>query len=360
MELIITPPAIAVQFRVSLMHSLLTVAGLLHLGQGLEGVSDWVHRHPQNTETLNPLSMLILFATGMQGYLIDSVPVDHPADRDFDTLWQHLEQLDPVALQQAVQRALLEYMIYWEIVDKHTTIEQMTARFAPLLQQAFDYHQSRWDIAPLMTAKAFANLVRDAQALHQQLLSGIRYLWDNLYREQAAEDMEKHQAAIDYHGNQPYYNDFPAIFKATTGRNIGQYLQERLSRIDTIEMIPSCHVGANITLAMLGRKCWIGFNANLIPIKKGNVSTSIAELYPVLKALADETRLKIVAFLGNQELNVGDIAEALGLTQSTTSRHLTLLAKTEILTMRRDGAMRYYSVNPETLKLTGRQLQQLP
>jgi ArsR family transcriptional regulator len=76
----------------------------------------------------------------------------------------------------------------------------------------------------------------------------------------------------------------------------------------------------------------------------------IAELYPVLRALADETRLKIVSLLASSgEQNVGDMADALGLTQSTASRHLSLLAKTQILHTRRDGVMRFYSLNNQTM-----------
>ena len=49
------------------------------------------------------------------------------------------------------------------------------------------------------------------------------------------------------------------------------------------------------------------------------------------------------------ERNVGDIAEDMNLTISTASRHLTLLARTGILHMRRDGTMRYYTVNSQGL-----------
>ena len=65
----------------------------------------------------------------------------------------------------------------------------------------------------------------------------------------------------------------------------------------------------------------------------------------VFKALADETRLRILALLlTEQELCVCDIIAALQLPQSTISRHLAYLRKAGLVTDRRCGLWMYYSV----------------
>lgn len=67
-----------------------------------------------------------------------------------------------------------------------------------------------------------------------------------------------------------------------------------------------------------------------------------AQLY---KALADETRLRILALLLSEgELCVCDIIAALKLPQSTVSRHLSYLRKTGWVTDRRCGLWIYYSI----------------
>lgn len=63
------------------------------------------------------------------------------------------------------------------------------------------------------------------------------------------------------------------------------------------------------------------------------------------KALADETRLRILALLlAEGELCVCDLIAALKLPQSTVSRHLAYLRKTGWVNDRRYGLWIYYSI----------------
>lgn len=63
------------------------------------------------------------------------------------------------------------------------------------------------------------------------------------------------------------------------------------------------------------------------------------------KALADETRLRILALLlAEGELCVCDIMAALELPQSTASRHLAYLKNTGWVDDRREGVWIYYSI----------------
>lgn len=360
MELIITPPRIAIKFRISLLHSLLTVTNMLHIGQKLEGVSDWVNRHLHHADTLNPLIMLNIFATGIQGYLIDTIRQEDAANTDFDALLQHLEHLDPSQLQEAAYQSLYESLLRQEILAPSAPLDDMLTKLPTLLEQVMATYQDRWDLPPLMSPTDFADLLTDAIAIHHALLDGLQYLWQSLYHSQANEDMAQQKIALAYHLSQHYPSDFATIFRAATGRQVSDFLQQRLSKVTVIEMIPTSHVGANITVSLLANKIWIGFNANLTPLSNSKSAPPIAELYPALKALADEVRLKIMTLLIGQELSVGEIADAMNLTQSTASRHLTLLAKTDILHVRPDGATRYYRVNADRLKAIGQQLQQLP
>ena len=62
----------------------------------------------------------------------------------------------------------------------------------------------------------------------------------------------------------------------------------------------------------------------------------------ILKALADETRLKIVKFLLDGEKCVCEIFPKVKRTQSTVSIHLNDLKKVGILKSRREGQKIYY------------------
>lgn len=65
----------------------------------------------------------------------------------------------------------------------------------------------------------------------------------------------------------------------------------------------------------------------------------------LFKSLADETRLKILWLLNDQEeLCVCDVMRVLGITQSKASRHLRYLYHLGLVRDRREGLWMYYSL----------------
>ena len=69
------------------------------------------------------------------------------------------------------------------------------------------------------------------------------------------------------------------------------------------------------------------------------------------KALADETRLRILKLLEIREMCVCELMVALELTQPTASHHLGILENVGLVKGRKDGKWVFYSV--EDLKLIG-------
>jgi len=67
-----------------------------------------------------------------------------------------------------------------------------------------------------------------------------------------------------------------------------------------------------------------------------------------LRALADDTRLRIVKLLSeNDELCVCELTEALDMVQPKISRHLAILRKGGVLLDRRQGLWIHYRIHPE-------------
>jgi DNA-binding transcriptional ArsR family regulator len=64
----------------------------------------------------------------------------------------------------------------------------------------------------------------------------------------------------------------------------------------------------------------------------------------LLKALANRHRLLIICQLIESERSVGELAEFLGIRDSTVSQHLALLRKDGLVTARRDGQTIWYSI----------------
>ena len=75
------------------------------------------------------------------------------------------------------------------------------------------------------------------------------------------------------------------------------------------------------------------------------------ETAQIFKALADETRLRILALLIEGELCVCEIMAALELPQSTISRHLAYLRNSGWVSDRRQGVWMYYRFHEGDKKL---------
>ena len=72
--------------------------------------------------------------------------------------------------------------------------------------------------------------------------------------------------------------------------------------------------------------------------------TAVGRLEDALKALADRTRLRILALLGNNEVCVCHIHDSLGLPQPTVSRHLAYLRRSGLVAARREGVWMHYRI----------------
>jgi ArsR family transcriptional regulator len=71
-----------------------------------------------------------------------------------------------------------------------------------------------------------------------------------------------------------------------------------------------------------------------------------------LKALAHPIRLRIIRVLGEKEMSVQEMTEALNLSQSNMSQHLNLLKERHALDSRREGKQVFYRVlDKKILKL---------
>ncbi|MBU4293413.1 MAG: metalloregulator ArsR/SmtB family transcription factor, partial [Actinobacteria bacterium] len=89
---------------------------------------------------------------------------------------------------------------------------------------------------------------------------------------------------------------------------------------------------------------------------------NLKKIIKILKALADESRIRILALLKERNgLCVCEITEIIGLSQPTISSHLKKLQDAEIITYSKDGLWVNYSLDEnmekEVKKLLGAVVQ---
>jgi predicted transcriptional regulator len=87
-----------------------------------------------------------------------------------------------------------------------------------------------------------------------------------------------------------------------------------------------------------------------------NDSETNQDLLEFFKALSDANRLKIVGLLAQKAYTVEALAAQLGLSASTTSHHLSRLARAGLVSARADGHYYIYSLHLDALQTLAQRL----
>ncbi len=86
-------------------------------------------------------------------------------------------------------------------------------------------------------------------------------------------------------------------------------------------------------------------------IYEGLKESDLYILTEFFKMLGNPTRIRILLLLMEQDANVSDLAEQLGMTQSAVSHQLNLLKSNKLVRRRRDGKMIFYAVVDEHVQM---------
>ena len=81
-----------------------------------------------------------------------------------------------------------------------------------------------------------------------------------------------------------------------------------------------------------------------------------ARLLAFFKALANESRLRLLGFLAQREHSVQELAEAIGVTEPTASHHLAMLRELGLVSRRTEGNTHWYAFVPTALPAMASQI----
>lgn len=71
----------------------------------------------------------------------------------------------------------------------------------------------------------------------------------------------------------------------------------------------------------------------------------------IFKVIGNQKRLEILLLLENKELNVGEMAEMLGLRQANLSQHLALLRNHHLVEVRKRGRESFYTLTDDSIAI---------
>ena len=351
----------AVPIRVAFepVYNALNSFSLLTASQHLSGLNSWV---VQTATALSPERRHAnrLVFEGLRDALTPEQDV-----ADFPTYLNNLSEQDSYVVRN---RALegLRSRFSRRVPSEDVSAGPDPARLLSDVQAyltCVEYVQVDAPFDPALHAEVHA-LLNDAPALHSLIISHLQEMWKTTFatewrrvQSRLRWQVEMFTRSLDEEAN------IEETFHTFTGRELPPDVQGRLTGTSEIILVPSWHTGRHITLWESGEGIRLFFSEppNYDVAVLGTAPVGRAELRARLDALADETRLRILELLVQQdEMHAQDIIAALDLSQSSVSRHLKQLVAMKYLYERRgEGANKTYRLSSFYFERTARALQQL-
>ncbi|MBN1304241.1 MAG: winged helix-turn-helix transcriptional regulator [Anaerolineales bacterium] len=345
-DFIEAPPHTNIRIELAPVPNALFSLMYLTKQEHLSGPGSWVTRV---TEALLPEEKIEHYRI-MIGFFYAIQP-----DRQwssFPAYLDHLESLEPVSLRDKMLRSYTEL----------TCIEGSgDSDWAEILKDSDRYLDFLYDRFPKEKIDADLEIwaysyVIDPPAMQKMIVCHLRKMWDQyledewnrirLTLEKAVEAFQQ----VDYSQMSKY-----EAAEYITGHKLEENIWEHKGlKDDNLVFVPSMHVGPYIGTFWDKDVTYVIFGARLPENANINVSAlGQADIYARLNTLADETRLRIIKYIAdNDESCSPEIMQALDLSQSAASRHLNQLSATGYLLSRRADGAKCYRLNPERIEQT--------
>lgn len=349
-DLLAYAPTVRAEFHLSLPQDLVTSLHLLQAVDNFEGLSEWVYQTaaalPDDSRAeLNLLNYPLKWCFRRQDSLIWRLSPDHPAHANLDAFRAYLQATPAAEFQR-----LLLLNLAQDAGESHPPVAADDATLHRMLAATRELEVEKWGHAfiDLVDHASLATLIQTPQQFKERLIGLLTHFWEAYY----GQDFESHRAAmarsVTYHRRQTYPRNFTDLFRQVTGRALPpatrDYVQEHLRKIERVIFCPCAHLGLYFQITLSYPALVVAFNYRTTPVQERE-GTAAVELFPPLKALSDETRLRILSLLQEREMCAQEIIEAIGLSQSTVSRHLQLLERTELVTTRQERRTKFYAIN---------------
>ncbi len=80
------------------------------------------------------------------------------------------------------------------------------------------------------------------------------------------------------------------------------------------------------------------------PVLNDEIAGQLAELF---RSLSDPNRIRLISVMARGEINVGSLAQEVGISESSVSHHLRGLRQMRLVRARKDGRQVFYRLDDE-------------
>lgn len=246
-----------------------------------------------------------------------------------------------------------------EVVERMLTAPRAARPLAPLLREVIRTHREtavREFLAAYPeeyeTPRIRELITSPPGEVHQRLLRLLRAFYGNVYQQEEARVQPLLGADVDAKSQLAATLPPEDLIERATG-GIAIVPDAEISQV---VLAPSYFFRPyNLISEYPGVRLFI-YPVDLAPADAVPPTRALALL---LKALGDETRLRILQMLAEREMYLQEIANRLGVTHVTAIHHLALLRAAHLVRAIERGNLKYYQLRQETVAELGGRLQDL-
>jgi ArsR family transcriptional regulator len=347
-ELILTPAQTGIQVAIEPAVNALGSLFFLSRVDDYSGLDTWI------VKTAESLDKELLQANRvvMQGLFYTWTP--ERSWPSFISYVDHLEAADPWVLRDRILDTYLELPCRKEMEaevappSRDELLSNFDTFIAYLLSKFGEDH-----VDELVEKEAY-HLLLKPEKMRAYIVSHFRTMWTEILETEWARvyPLIEESALAFQKVDISRMNEQEAVRYITgqTDDRLGWLIEQNKRLI----FIPTTHSGPYSLPFISADTVWILFSARLpegLPRSASVLSRS--ELLVRLTALADETRLSILALTNEREqICSQELINILQISQSSVSRHLRQLSASGFLRERRTEAGKCYTLNPERIKDT--------
>ncbi|WP_027965126.1 ArsR/SmtB family transcription factor [Halalkalibacillus halophilus] len=260
----------------------------------------------------------------------------------------------------------------------HTESHIVTLMFPAIHeQQALDNIPKAIEVIKNLTPEKFRKLLEPNATNSETALENLNNLnipdpekWKLVYCYQFPEDTIKRMAQFlskmykeIYQSYEEKLLDHNSKYREEMNKNKEHFLlmlqdYELMDAQTEIILAPSYSLNIGLMYMSLGENLFLG----VVGVKRESVMNNQRqeqELLEILKIMTDERRFQIMRLLKKRPHYGFELAQELGVSNSTITHHISILLSHQLVESRRDENRVYYSTNTEEMKTVLAQLETL-
>lgn len=320
-------------------------------------------------EALDIIRGILAHGWVLRDYAIRTLPPDHPAHLNWDSLKGWLENLSDDEIIDltiaGIQSGLSFYDAYLDEMAQVEFFLQKLGTGMPEKETLADPENRRNALLALLHSwqagepEDTADKLMTPHVFRKNILIYTTVLWEKGLKEAWHIHEKGHHEAVRYVSQLTAIplsvDDF---IMRVTGLKPEEKAFDVLHEARHITFVPCVHLGQFLSVFKIEKNCYVLFDPEIQQQKTAHSAYNLMphhlpegteeNMAALLEAIGDKTRLKILLKLKKQPgLHTIQLAEALNIHQSTVSRHCQLLQKNGVITVTKTQSYKCFSLNKE-------------